>query len=254
MQFVVKCFRQCVRITEDVTGVQDFAHTPEEVLERSGRLWLPYGLLHVLAKGLHFALQLVSRARHFEEYGGPPAVRVQLGALHEAGDVLARVAEREEQTVTGAEVGLDALKFQRWHVLGGIGIDRSGNDRTGRKLVPFGAGVEILRGLEDLGQSTGRWSALHLRASRDGAASAGVEGVGEEGAGCEWGARPVTDQPSESDQGLLLGRGAQITFVGDAFLIERQDVSDQGPALHESDGRIVGLTGGQRRERRVIRT
>ena len=46
-------------------------------------------------------------------------------------------------------------------------------------------------------------------------------------------------QAGQIDDGLALGSGAEIRLVGDALLIEREDVADEGPGVEQGDREIV---------------
>ena len=57
------------------------------------------------------------------------------------------------------------------------------------------------------------------------------------------GTRLVPDQPGEFHHRPAFDGGPQVAFVGDAFLVEGQDIGDGRPRVEECERRVVGLAG-----------
>ena len=121
--------------------------------------------------------------------------------------------------------------------------DGGGGRRADRQRVPRLLGDQVVGGLEGLRLLAGAGHAHGLAALGDDDGGdlgrVGLEGVGEVGRGAQARPQPVADQPGELEDGPQLGGGAQVALVGDALLVEGQDVRDRGPAVEEGDRRVV---------------
>ena len=96
--------------------------------------------------------------------------------------------------------------------------------------------------LEGLGQFFRAGNAAGERAGRDFDVDIVFKGEGEEDAGSDPRTRRVTHEPSQfQDRPALVGR-PQVSLVGDALLIERQDVRDGGPGIEQRQGQIFRIT------------
>ncbi len=65
------------------------------------------------------------------------------------------------------------------------------------------------------------------------------ERVGQEDAGGNAGTQNVAHQPGQFQDRTAFGRGAQVALIGDALLVEGENVGDGGPGVQHGDGRVA---------------
>ena len=124
-----------------------------------------------------------------------------------------------------------------------------------RDLAPFGPRGQKLGGFEGLRLFAGGGHALHARTDRNiHGRGIRIDRIGEIYAGRYTRPHFITGQAAELQQGIAFGCGAQIAFVGDALLIERQHIAGDRPDVAQGNRRIGRIAHTQRREFGKVRT
>ncbi len=87
--------------------------------------------------------------------------------------------------------------------------------------------------LVDLGLLVVGGHALHAQADGNPQRGVPVQGEGQQGGGGDAGAELVVEEPGHAQDRVAQAGGAQEPLVGDALLIEGQDVGDGRPHVEE---------------------
>src|SRR5713101_6773176 len=112
-----------------------------------------------------------------------------------------------------------------------------------RHSIPGGPRRNGCDGLESLGLLAWIGNALHACTCVDGCLTGSswsiLYGKGQVDAGRDTGPQLVADAARQFENGATLGCRAQVRLVGDAFLVEGQDICYYRPGIQQSDGKVV---------------
>ena len=114
---------------------------------------------------------------------------------------------------------------------------RRGGDLIGRAYRRVG------RQFEDLRRLARRGLALELQTLRQHRTLSGGDQRGQAAGGTDRRARPIAQQGDQVRNALRQIRGAQVVLVGDALVVERENVGDVGEPFRDHHGKVAGAVG-----------